>query len=174
MANIKHLVKAAEAFHFRAVFAQQSQTATYANALVGQMLGLARGAVVSVNHLLSKPQYQQSESLGTMKGELPKLVSALSSFNYNVSDDNFYNTLDNVIGNLSFYTNKGNTGTGYDPVTSTALEGYTAPDYYVNALQALNTKLKNNRIIELDNNAPRGKDPIAVSLTNQQNKSRKV
>lgn len=145
MSSIKNIIKLAQAFYDRAVYAQQNQSKQYATALAKKMEGLANGGIVATNHLLAFPQYRNSPGLNAMKNNLPQIVTTLNSFNYDSVDDEYYSSLQNMLGALSFFTNKNNTGTGYDPITEVRDQGYTAPSYYINHLSELNKTLDSYR-----------------------------
>lgn len=140
MVDINTLLKTAEAFHFRAVYAQQAQAAQYASFVVRKMQALVSPALASINHLLSIPQYQRSAGLQALKSQLPAVAQKLSSFTSSSGED-FYTELGNMISGLSFFTS-GNVGTGHDPATTAAVGGYTPPSYYVSALTNLFERIK--------------------------------
>lgn len=174
MADINHLVKLAQAYHRRAVYAQQSQALQYAMSIVYKMVGLANGGIASVKHLLSKNPSSHSPGLSALKERLPDIVRMLNGYTPSNNDDAFLASLGTILDGLSFYTNKGNSGTGYDDETNISDGGYTPPAYYITYLLVLFKKLKTAQ--QKNTHSPweptnTNKDPISVSLINQQNKS---
>lgn len=141
MADINTLLKTAEAFHFRAVYAQQAQAAQYASFVIRKMQALVSPALASVNHLLAIPQYQRSDGLQALKSQLPAVAQKLSSFTPSSGED-FYTSLESMISGLDYFTNKANAGTGHDAATIATVGGYTPPSYYVNALTNLFERIK--------------------------------
>jgi hypothetical protein len=140
--HINSLLKLADQYHRRAIVAQQNQNTQYSNSIIKSMIGLANGAAVSVQHLLSNPQYTHSAGLSAIKQKMPEIAQKLSSFNPTASGEAFIQSLGTILDGLSFYTSKGNGGTGYDPITAVSAGGYTAPAYYVDNLLQLTEKLK--------------------------------
>lgn len=133
---VREILKLADSFYL-AVLSQDNRGA---KAIVQQMQGLTNGAIVAVNHMLTFPQYKRSPGLLTLKNMLPKILTTINSFK--TVNDYFTNSLDNLLGSASFYTAKGNAGTGKDPITSVRVEGYSAPGYYIDTLIQLNDQLK--------------------------------
>lgn len=141
MADIKHLLKAAENFHLRTVVAQQQQANQYTNLMIRKMQALVPPAIASVDHLLANPQYQKSIGLKALKSQLPAVANQLATFVPADSGNDFYDSLGNMVTGLMYYT-QGNAGTGHDPATNVSLGGYTPPSYYVNALVSYFDKIK--------------------------------
>lgn len=109
-----------------------------------QMLSLSNNCIVVTKHLLSFPKYQKSEGLQAIQSQIPNVIKVLQNAINFSSFDGVKEKLNDTLSNISFYTSKGNTGTGYDPITSVREQGYTAPSYYVEMLEKLNSSLKTN------------------------------
>jgi hypothetical protein len=140
MANIKHLTKLANRFYTQAQAVVNLQLEQYIDRMVRNMLGLSRGAEVSIKHLLSMPKYSASQTLKDMSGLIPQLTTALSEVS--ASDAGGLSNVENILGSLSFYTSSGNAGTGYDAVTSVSEGGYSPPAYYVKTLTNMLDQVK--------------------------------
>lgn len=174
MADINHLVKLSQQYQQLATLAQQNKASQYTDSVIQQMVGLANGGIVATKHLLSLPQYRHSTGLSAMKEKLPQVVQMLNSYGPS-SGDAFFSSLGTILDGISFYTSKGNAGTGYDPITAISDQGYTAPAYYVSTLLGLMEKLKaSQQQTKQSPWEPMNKDPMAVQLTKQQNESKKT
>lgn len=172
MANSNRIVKLADSFYGRAIFAQQNQQQEYASALLDKMKGLVRGGIVATNHLLGMEQYKNSVGLKAIQEKFPEIAKQLN--NYSIKEDGeVSHTISIILEGLNFYTSSGNTGMGFDPATTASVGGYTAPSYYVKAIKHYNDKLGAIKPT-VQKTTP---DPIAVSLKRQEsleNKPRKT
>jgi hypothetical protein len=169
MVSLKGVLKLAQTFHNRAIFAQQEQSQQYANAIIQKMIGLANGGAAATNHLLSIDKYRHSTGLSALKQKFPEVAQRLGSFNHAATEASIQ-AIGTMLDGMNFYTGKGNAGTGYDPITSVSDGGYTAPSYYVENLLLLTEKLKTALQHEPHSPwQPTDKDPIAKDLTRVQN-----
>lgn len=142
MSNIKHLTKLAESYHLKAVAQQQQKLDQYFTTVSQNIAELATSLVASVKHLLSKPKYQASINLRTIKDSANRLASLAN----NAVAENADNTLkqyNDLIGGMTFYASSNNAGTGYDPITNIREDGYTEPAYYINNIDTLYRQLQN-------------------------------
>ena len=127
------LLKAAQAFQNKA---------NNIAVILPQVIGLAKGAVIATNHLLSLPKYQKSAGLQTIATELPTLQQELQRLNTNRSLPQTVASIKNHLSRMAFYTSKSNVGTGYDPITDARDGGYSAPSYFINTMIRLFDTLK--------------------------------
>ena len=164
MVSLKGVLKLAQTFYNRAVYAQQEQSQQYAIALAKKMQGLADGGAAATKHLLANPKYRHSPGLSALSQKFPEMSAALQAYNYEYPQIT-HDALKTALDSVGFYTQKNNAGTGYDPITAVSEEGYTAPSYYVDNLSQLNEKLFEYR--------PLNKDPLNESVQKQIDKSNK-
>jgi hypothetical protein len=106
---------------------------------LSQMVRLAQAAAASTNSLLALPQYQKSPGLTAFNAQLPGLITAIQAIK---SEDDSFNAIDTAIANLSFFTDKSNAGTGYDPATWAKPQTGTAPAALLEQIKKINDHLK--------------------------------
>lgn len=136
MVNIKWLLKQS-IFFYKKAYSNQNDI------IIKQMIGLAIGAIVSVKHLLSLPEHKGSKNLLNVLDGFDKINQELH--NININDPSFsLDSLKELLGNVSFYADHNNSGTGYDPAMDHKKDGYTEPSYYVKQITHLWELLKNN------------------------------
>jgi hypothetical protein len=140
MANAKQISKLADQYYGIVKSAQARQT----QKIVGEMIGLVRGAIVSMQHLLSLPKYKDHSNFNDMLQLFKGTYQVLMTMSQNQNEDlsSYLVTLENDLGSLSFFTSQGNVGTGRDALTDLRIGGYTDPAYYVNHLFSLFDALK--------------------------------
>lgn len=141
MSRLNSLTKLANRFYFQALAAQNAQLEQYFDCMIREMIGLVRGADVSVKHLMSLPRYQHSKTLPQMLQQFAELTNAIVNLSPQDPAANL-GTVESKLSELSFYTSANNAGTGYDPITFTREGGYSPPAYYVSTLTDIVRQMK--------------------------------
>jgi len=113
----------------------------YFSSMVKRIATYASSGLLSVKNLMAKPKYAKSPGLQAIQSKLPLLIGLCNQINTQETM-NFIQRAGEIVGEMSFYTSRGNAGTGLDPVTLVKDGGYTPPAWYVDTINGMVQNLK--------------------------------
>lgn len=134
MANVKHIIRLAESFHKMAIDA-------YFDAMMKRICSFATWGLASVKHMLAQPKYSKAPGLLAMQEKMPELLTACQQAKAE-APGHFLQHADAIMEGLTFYTSRGNAGTGMDEATQAKVDGYTPPAWYISNIQKMLGDLK--------------------------------
>jgi hypothetical protein len=141
MAQIKHLAAQADYYYFSAVAAYDEQSRKYFDSVVSHIASYAKSGLASVHNLLANPKHRKSQGLQALRSQFPILSNFCQTADVS-SALGFIDNAEGVIGNMLFFTSKGNVGTGTDNATTLKEGGYTPPAWYVSNISSMLGELK--------------------------------
>jgi len=141
MTNVNKILKLADSYYSFNKKAQDTQFNQYFTNAMQQMARLADWGLISVKHLTSQPKYANVKSLQTLEQSFT-LISQKSKTAQPKFSKQAIDGLEGVIAHASFLSSKGNAGTGYEAVTSTKIDEYTPPSFYVASIDKIFRSLK--------------------------------
>ena len=141
MAHIKHLAAQADYYYFSAVAAYDEQSRKYFDSVVSHIASYAKSGLASVQNLLANPKHQKSQGLQALRSQFPILSNYCQTADVS-NAIGFIDNAENVIGNMLFFTSKGNVGTGADNATTLKEGGYTPPAWYVSNISSMLGELR--------------------------------
>jgi len=119
---------------FEQKIAQHRAPANF-GAVLNQFKSIATAALASTNKLLSMPKYQRSAGLKAFQQQLPQIITAVDKLT--PDDTSTFDSVKAMLSQLSYFSNPGNAGTGYDPATTVKGQGISGPGNYVENLTSL-------------------------------------
>lgn len=140
MTKYNKIVKLANLFYKRAYDEKEAQFNYFFKSFMKRIANLASGCIASSQHLLSYEQYKNSTGLHNIAIQMPKIMNIALSADPNYPSQ-AYNSINGMIGGLTFHTNIGGAGTGLDKATVSSEDGITPPSYYVNTINLLLSKM---------------------------------
>lgn len=154
---VKHddILKLASSFELQADAQIANKAQNLFSYLKNNILTYTNGALSAAKYLLNQPKYKSSQGLNAIKRDLPNLINTLKG----LTAANIGFTLQTAKGqleNLLFYTARSNAGTGYDPITSVKMDGFSSPATLLKLSEETLTKIE---ALENKNTKPQSSNP---------------
>jgi hypothetical protein len=141
MAQIKHLAAQADYYYFSAIAAFDEQSKKYFDSVVSHIGSYAKSGLASVQNLLANPKHRKSQGLQALRSQLPMLSDLCQRADVNGAN-RFMDQAEYLLGNMLFFTSKGNIGVGMDNATALKENGFTPPAWYVSNISSMLGELK--------------------------------